>query len=71
MGDMDCMLNHGQRYQPWPMTAVAGGNLWSPAPQPNDDDSLLNDTKFCHILSQMTEHNLIKEIVSDVRLHHY
>ena len=20
------------------MTAVAGGNLWSPAPQPNDDD---------------------------------
>ena len=25
-------------YQPWPMTAVAGGNLWSPAPQPNDDD---------------------------------
>ena len=33
--------------------------------------SLLNDTKFCHILSQMTEHNLIKEIVSDVHLHHY
>ena len=24
--------------QPWPMTAVAGGNLWSPAPQPNDDE---------------------------------
>ena len=25
-------ISHG------PMTAVAGGNLWSPAPQPNDDD---------------------------------
>ena len=28
-------------YQPWPMTAVAGGNLWLPAPQPNDDDDEL------------------------------
>ena len=24
------------------MTAVAGGNLWSPAPQPNDDDGFKN-----------------------------
>ena len=31
------MLNHGQ-LSAMTHDALAGGNLWSPAPQPNDDD---------------------------------
>ena len=39
-------------YQPWPMTAVAGGNLWSPAPQPNDDDD--DDTHSTSLVTNIT-----------------
>ena len=42
-------------YQPWPMTAVAGGNLWSPAPQPNDDD---DDDDACTVITDFNFQSL-------------
>ena len=51
------------------MTAVAGGNLWSPAPQPNDDD----DDEYVHNEFPSQQHKLLLYIftVSSELLSHY
>ena len=46
---------------PWPMTAVAGGNLWSPTPHPNNDDDefpCIFVAVFIHLLEERLQFDL-------------
>ena len=49
LGDPDSLLNDNQLWK-WLKTAINGGNLWSPALQPKDDD---DDCALWRVLVQM------------------